>query len=114
MMKQRIVSLLILLALALSLTLTASAETTSFAFDKTTVQLFEGETLATVLTRSGDAAEGEVTYTSSAPRNATVDASGVVTGLQKGRTTITATLKTDKRSFRATIRADHRPQGHIA
>lgn len=103
MMKQRIVSLLILLVLAFSLTMTASAETTSFAFDKTTVQLFEGETLATVLTRSGDAAEGEVTYTSSAPRNATVDASGVVTGLQKGRTTITATLKTDKRSFRATI-----------
>ena len=45
MMKQRIVSLLILLVLALSLTLTASAEATTFAFDKTTVKLFDGETL---------------------------------------------------------------------
>ena len=93
MMKQRIVSLLVLLAVTLSLTLTASAEATTFAFDKTTVQLFEGETLATALTRSGDAAEGEVTYTSSAPRNATVDASGVVTGLQKGRTTIALVVR---------------------
>ena len=99
MMKQRIVSLLILLVLAFSLTLNASAETTSFAFDKTTVQLFEGETLATVLTRSGDAAEGEVTYTSSAPRNATVDASGVVTR---------------QAQLSCHHRADHCSQSHIA
>lgn len=32
-----------------------------------------------------------------------MDENGLVTGLQKGRTTITATLKTEKRAFRATI-----------
>ena len=102
-MKQRIAFLFLILTLALSLCSFASAETDTFAFDKTVSHLFEGETLALVLNRSGDAAQGQVTYTSSAVKNAVVDANGTVTGLQKGRTTITATLKTEKRSYRATL-----------
>lgn len=97
-------SCLILLALlSTCLTLPAMAENDTFAFDRSVTTLFEGETLSLTLNRAGGAASGDVTYVSSSEKNATVDAGGTVSGILKGRTTITASLKTDKRSYRATI-----------
>ena len=101
-MKHWFLALLVLLTLCLC-TVPALAAENEFSFDRTVTTVFEGDTLATVLNRTGDAAQGEVTYTSSAEKNATVDAAGVVTALQKGKTTITATLKTEERSYRATV-----------
>lgn len=101
-MKHWFAALLVLLTLCLC-AVSATAAENEFAFDRTVTTVFEGDTLATVLNRSGDAAQGEVTYVSSAEKNATVDAAGVVTALNKGKTTITATLKTEERSYRATI-----------
>lgn len=93
-----------LLILLLFLTmLPAQADENKFAFDKSVTTLFEGETLQTALLREGDPAQGEVTYVSSAEKNAQVDENGLVTGLRKGKTTVTATLKTEKRSYRATV-----------
>ena len=102
-MKKALPLLLMTLLAALCLMGAAQAEGDRFAFDRTVTTLFEGDTLATVLERAGNAAEGEVTYVSSAKKNATVDENGVVTGLNKGMTTITATLQAGGRSFRTTI-----------
>lgn len=102
-MKKVVSALLIVTLLALLCALPALAETDRFAFDRSVTALFEGETLQTALIRKGQAAEGEASYVSSSKNVATVDENGLVTGLQKGKTTITATLKTGKRSFRATI-----------
>ena len=101
-MKHWSIAFLVLLVLLLC-TVSATAAENEFSFDRSVTTVYEGETLATILNRSGDAAQGEVTYVSSAEKNATVDAAGVVTGLQKGKTTITATLKTEERNYRATI-----------
>ena len=101
-MKHWFAAALVLLLLCLCAGSATAAED-EFAFDKTVTTVFEGETLATILNRSGDAAQGEVTYVSSAPKNATVASNGLVTALNKGKTTITATLKTEKRSYRATV-----------
>ncbi len=101
-MKHWFAAALVLLLLCLC-AVSATAAEDEFAFDKTVTTVFEGETLATILNRSGDAAQGEVTYVSSATKNATVDSNGLVTALNKGKTTITATLKTEKRSYRATV-----------
>lgn len=102
-MKKALPLLMMILLACLCLSGAALAEGDRFAFDRTVTTLFEGESLATVLERAGNAAEGEVTYVSSAKKNASVDAQGVVTGLNKGQTTITATLQNAGRSFRATI-----------
>ncbi len=83
---------------------TALAETDRFQFDKTNLTVFEGDTLALTLVRQGNCAEdGELTFTSGRENIATVDANGVVTGISKGNSTITATLKTEKRTWKATV-----------
>ncbi len=100
-MKKIFVSLLVLvLALAC---LPASAEGNTMKFDRTVNVVFEGETLQTVLTREGDPATGEVSYQCNNTKVATVDANGVVTGLTRGRTTLTATVKTAKRTYRTQL-----------
>ncbi|MBR6668955.1 MAG: Ig-like domain-containing protein [Clostridia bacterium] len=82
---------------------TALAEN-KFYFDRTVNTVFENESLYLVLNREGDCAEeGELTFKSSAKKVATVDENGVVTGLAKGQTTITATLKGEKRTWTAQI-----------
>lgn len=102
-MKQRMVSLVFFLILALAVCTSALAAEDTFAFDRDVNLVFEGETLTTVLERSGAAAQGEVSYTSSSEKIAVVDQNGVVTGVEKGRATITATLETDAGRFRATL-----------
>ena len=99
----RIAALVLVLMLA-CLAAPALAETNQFLFDKNLNAVFEGETLQTVLTRTGDCAEdGTLTYTSSRESVATIDQNGVVTGVSKGQATITAELVTSKRTWKATL-----------
>ena len=85
---------LILCAAALmAVCLPALAAGDGAAFDRNINLVFEGETLQTVLNLTGDAASGTVTYTSSNTGRATVDENGVVTGVLKGQTVITAAPK---------------------
>lgn len=100
-MKKILLPLLVLALLCVGFT--AGAEGNQLLFDKTVNLLFEGETLQTVLTREGEPAEGELTYTSSNTKVATIDENGVITGLTKGTTTITATVKQEKKTFRAQL-----------
>ena len=100
---KRLIPLLLALMLLCGLTGTASAEN-KFYFVKTVNTVFENETLQLQLVREGDcAAEGELTFKSSAKKIATVDDNGVITGLTKGQTTITATLKGEKRTWTAQL-----------
>ena len=75
-----------------------------FYFVKSVNTVFENETLQLELVRQGDCAEeGELTFKSSYKKIATVDEGGVVTGLAKGQSTITATLKVGKKTWTASI-----------
>ena len=100
-MKKMLIPLLILALLMCSVPAFAAGNT--MMFDRNVNTVFEGETLQTVLIREGEPAEGEVTYESNNPKAATVDAQGVVTGVSKGRATITATLKTDRKTYRTQL-----------
>lgn len=102
-MKRVIPLILTVLMLVCAMCTTALAEN-QFHFDKTVRTVFEGETLQLVLVRAGDCAEpGELTYTTSSTKIATIDEHGVVTGLTKGQVTITAKLKTEKRTWTTTL-----------
>ena len=75
-----------------------------FYFDKTYDTVFEGEELQLVLIREGDCAdEGELSFTSSNKRAATVTQDGAIFGAGKGTATITATLKGAKRTWTAKL-----------
>lgn len=82
----------------------AAAEGDTLVFDKGVNTVIEGETVQTVLIREGAPAEGELSYTSSDTRIATVDDSGVVTGVKKGAVTITAVVRTEKKTWRASLK----------
>ena len=102
-MKKRSILILLLTLAMLCLALPAQAEDNKCAFDKAVTTLFEGDTLRPSLLLAGEPATGTVSYASSATKVATVDDSGLVTGLSKGNVTITATVKTEKRTYKATI-----------
>ena len=95
--------LMLTIVLAASLVLPALAESDRFALDKSVTTLFAGDTLQLTLQRAGRAADGEVTWKSSAEHIGTVDENGLVTGTGKGRVLITATCKNGKRTFTASI-----------
>ncbi len=102
-MKRLIPLVLTILVLVCGMSGAALAEN-RFYFDKTVNTVFEGETLQMVLVREGDCAEdGELTFKSSAKKVATVDENGMVQGLARGTTTITATLKGEKRTWTAQL-----------
>ena len=83
---------------------TAMAEADRFQFEKTNLTVFEGNALELSLIRQGNcAADGELTFVSGRENIAAVDENGVVTGLTKGQATITATLKTEKRTWKASV-----------
>ncbi len=104
-MKKKMVALLFVLpVLLLCLTAPAMAEENKFYFDKSVTKIFEGETLQPALIRQGDCREeGELTFTTSRAKVATVDENGVITGVSKGSATITASLKTAKRTWKCTF-----------
>ena len=99
---KRILVPLLLLAL-LCMCMTASAEGNTMRFDNKASTVFEGETLKTVLQRSGIPSQGKLTYESNNPRVATVDSEGVVTGVSKGKATITATARVDNKTYKAQL-----------
>lgn len=94
---------ILLVALALCCLAVPALADNVCKFDRTVTTLFEGETLQTSLLLEGDPAAGEVTYSSNAEKTALVDENGLVTGVNKGNVTITAQVKTEKRTFKATI-----------
>ena len=77
------ISAILLLLVLMALCLPAAAEGNAFRFEKTKNLVFEGETLETELIREGDPAAGELTFESSAPKVATVDAEGRVTAWRR-------------------------------
>lgn len=81
----------------------AFAEGNVIKFDQKVNTVFEGETLQTVLILEGEPATGEISYVSANEKVATVDEKGVVTGVAKGRSTITAVSKTEKRTFKTQL-----------
>lgn len=96
--------MLTVLCVSLLCGVTAMAEADRFQFEKTNLTVFEGNTLELSLIRQGNcAADGELTFVSGRENIATVDENGVVTGLTKGQATITATLKTEKRTWKASV-----------
>ena len=97
---KRLIPLILTVALLLCcMSGTALAEN-KFQFDKNINTVFENEELQLVVIREGTYAEdGEPTFKSSSKKIATVDENGVVQGLAKGQTTITATLKIGKSTW---------------
>ena len=100
---RKIVVPLLLMAL-LCLCLPAMAEGNTLKFESGAHVVFEGETLELALMREGDPAEGELSFQSSNTKVAEVAENGVITGVSKGQATITATVKTEKKSFRAQVK----------
>ncbi len=93
----------LLTALAVLLCAAAGAEGNVFRFEKKPNFVFEGETVQLALSREGDPAGGEVTFSSRNGSVASVDENGAVTGLAKGQTVITAVAKTEKKNYSAQI-----------
>ena len=89
--------LVYLLVLMICVTMAVPAMAASvFLFTEKNITIYEGETFATALRREGIYEEaGEITYTSSRPAVATVDADGTITAVSKGFAEITATMKRD-------------------
>lgn len=96
--------ILLIIAALVCVTFTAMAAGDGIAFEKNAEAINEGETLQTVLTRMGEAESGEVTYTSSNPKMATVDENGLVTAVLKGRVVITAAVKGAKKTYKAQLK----------
>ena len=102
-MKKLLPLLLTVILLLGCMSTTALAEN-KFYFIKSVNTVFENESLPLELIREGECAEeGELTFKSSAKKIATVDEEGVVTGLTKGETIITATLKVGKKTWTAKL-----------
>ena len=99
-MKRKFIPLLIAVMVFLGLC-AAAAEGNILRFEKTANRVYAGETIQTVLTREGAPAGGELKYSSSSEKTATVDANGRVTGVSRGQATITATVKVEGRTYRA-------------
>lgn len=92
----------LLMALCL-LCLPAFAEVGTAAFSSRAVDVYVGEQLQLQLSRTGDAALAQVTYTSSAENRAAVNDSGLVTGVSRGQAVITAVMQVGDRTLKATV-----------
>ena len=101
-MKKMIILLIIAALVCFACTAMAAGDGIKFSTGIDAVN--EGETLQTELTREGEAAAGEVTYTSSDNKVATVDENGLVTAIKKGRVVITAAVKADKKTYKAQLK----------
>ena len=91
-MPRKILTGLIAVVLMVTMVMPAMAAN-RFVFRQKELTISEGETVAMTVERDGTyAGDGEVVFSSGRPNVATVDADGNVTGVNKGQTTITATL----------------------
>ena len=90
-MKKKIWLLTAILAICLLAVLPAMAAD-AFSFTDKSIILFEGEQAETALRREGSFTDGEVVYSTDSTKIATVAEDGTVTGVSKGKTTITASL----------------------
>ena len=95
--------LLPILLLVLILSVSAEADE-QISFTESEISIFENDQYFLTPSLSDGLTGGEVTYKSGDNRIATVNANGQVTGVSKGRVTITATLKTAKQTYRATVK----------
>lgn len=80
-----------------------AAEKTVFKLNNDNNLVFVGRTVQMEVIRGGDAAEGEVTWTSANEKCATVDAQGLVTGVSKGQTSITARVEVGKKTYKSVL-----------
>ena len=103
-MMKRIIGTLTLLAVLLLAASALAAE--SISFDEKTVTVFENEQALLTVRLSEGLEGGTVKFTSGSPKIVSVDDSGVVTGLNKGTAQITASVKTAKQTYRATIKVN--------
>jgi len=90
------------LAAALCLLLAAPAMAADvFAFTEKKIEIYEGEQLETTLERDGKyAGDGDIVYNAGMPKILSVDEYGVLTGLKKGQSKLTASLKRDGKVVR--------------
>ncbi len=87
---------------------TEIVEPTEVTLDKTTLDLHVGDAQTIVATKAPADATGEVVYTSSDPKVATVDPStGEVTAVGAGTATITATLLNKTAECKVTVALDY-------
>lgn len=108
MKKMLSIMVTVLLVLALVPFALAEGEATRIKLTSESKIVYIGQTLALTLTGTPkDAALPAVTYTSSKEDIATVDQSGVVTGLKRGRTTIKAVSTTNEK-VKASLNIDVR------
>ena len=74
----------------------------NFQMEESKVTVMEGGVVQLTVLRQGPALEGEISWTSSNQRVASVDADGLVTGRAKGNVTITARAQSGNKTFTAT------------
>lgn len=85
---------------------------TGVTLDKTTASVYVGDTTTLVATVTpADATIDGITWSSDDESIATVDASGVVTGVADGTATITATTEEGGYTATCTVTVSHRPSG---
>ena len=91
-MKKRLISWVLVLMFCLTAAVPALAGNV-FTFRQKPIEVFEGETIPTELIREGNyGGDGEIVYASARPAVATVSGDGMVTGVTKGSTQISAIL----------------------
>ena len=101
MMKRSILAILTLLVMLLSAAAVADEQ---ISFEENTVSIFENEKYLLVPILSDGLQGGTVTYKSGDNRIVVVNADGELTGVSKGNTTVTASLKTAKKTYKATVK----------
>lgn len=89
-------------------TVEAVINPTSISFDEAEITVLQQSTKTLKLTFAPDKALTTVTYTSSAPEIASVDAKGIVTGLSEGMAIITATSLNGRVSASCTVNVPHK------
>lgn len=101
-MRKSVICLLVAVLCA-AVCLPALAEGNVFRFEKEPNFVFAGESIQLALVMEGAPAGGEVTFSSKREAVAQVDEKGLVTGVAKGQTAITAVSKTDERTYTTQI-----------
>ena len=100
-MKRNLFCAVLLMALLLVLPAFAAEQ---ISFDQQSVSLYENETLFLPLQVSEGLQGGEVRYSTGNKSIVTVDNSGLITAVSKGSAVITASLKTAKQTYKATVK----------